>query len=204
MDFMEKYRAERDRLRAEIERNRTPAQRAEAEEIRARRHAYERLPGRVKTEMNELDVFRAFEAVADIGINAGSAQNAKAPEPDILCVIGGNPHYFELGEIADTSMARNLAKALERDEPTGGAFSQMEPCHDILASKAKKVYRSNGVPIDLLLHYQKQTPPWKQYFDEMVEKYANEINAVLIPNGGPFQRLWVLDVWGKGILLRLK
>ena len=39
------------RLRAEIERNRTPEQRIE-EEIRARRHAYERLPGRVKTEMN--------------------------------------------------------------------------------------------------------------------------------------------------------
>src|ERR1041385_5720319 len=72
-----------------------PRQRAEAQEIRARRHAYERLPGSVKTEMNELEVFRAFEAVADIGIDAGSAQNAKAPEPDIWCAIDGNPHYFE-------------------------------------------------------------------------------------------------------------
>ncbi|PYT11448.1 MAG: hypothetical protein DMG59_26380, partial [Acidobacteria bacterium] len=112
-----------------------PRHRAEAQEIRARRHAYERLPGSVKTEMNELEVFRAFEAVADIGIDAGSAQNAKAPEPDIWCAIDGNPHYFELGEIADTSVAHNLAKALERDEPTGGAFSQMEPFHDILTSK---------------------------------------------------------------------
>jgi putative ABC transport system permease protein len=37
MDLMEKYRAERDRLRAEIERNKTPTQRAKADEIRARR-----------------------------------------------------------------------------------------------------------------------------------------------------------------------
>jgi len=42
---------------------------------------------------------------------------------------------LNIGEIADTSVAHNLAKALERDEPTGGAFSQMEPFHDILTSK---------------------------------------------------------------------
>jgi hypothetical protein len=42
---------------------------------------------------------------------------------------------LNIGEIADTFVAHNLAKALERDEPTGGAFSQMEPFHDILTSK---------------------------------------------------------------------
>jgi hypothetical protein len=118
--------------------NRTPAQRAEADEIRVRRHAYERLPGRVKTEMNELAVFRAFEAVADIGIDDGSVQNAKAPEPDIWCTIAGNPHYFELGEIADTSVAHNLTKAFELNQPKGGAFSHMEPFHGILTSKARR------------------------------------------------------------------
>jgi hypothetical protein len=203
MDYMEKYRIERDQLRAEIERNRTPEQRAEAEEIRARRHAYERLPGRVKTEMNELEVFRAFAIAAGLGVDEGSARNAKPPAPDIWCSIGGAPCYFELGEVADTSVAYSLAKALENDEPTGGPFSQMEPFRDILIAKAGKKYIANGSPIDLLLHYQKQAPPWKQYFDEMVDKYAAEINAVLSANGGPFQRLWVFNVWEGEILLRV-
>jgi hypothetical protein len=62
----------------------------------------------------------------------------------------------------------------------------MEPFRDILISKARKKYDSNGFPIDLLLHYQKQTPalPWKEYFDDMVAKYTDEINAVLRANSG--------------------
>lgn len=151
--------------------------------------------------MNELEVFRAFAMAAGIGVDEGSARNAKPPEPDIVCSIAGAPHYFELGEIADTSVAYSLAKALEKDEPTGGPFSQMEPFRDILTSKAGKTYVANGNPIDLLLHYQKQTPPWKEYFDAMVDTYAREINAVLSANGGPFKRLWVFSVWGKEILL---
>jgi hypothetical protein len=182
MDFMEKYRQERDRLRAEIERSWTPEQRAEAEAIRARRLAFERLPGRVKTEMNEMEVFRAFVVAAGLNVDDGSARNAKPPEPDIWCSIAEAPYYFELGEAADTSVAHSLAQALENDEPTGGAFSQMEPFRDILTSKSGKKYVSNGSPIDLLLHYQKQTPPWKEYFDEMVDKYASQINGVLSHN----------------------
>ena len=188
MDYREKYRLERDRLRAEIERNRTPEQEAAAEEMRTKRLAYERLPGRVKTETNELEVFRAFAIVAGLSIDSGSERNAKPPEPDIFCRIAGVPYYFELGEVADTSVAYSLAKALENDEPTGGAFSQMQPFRDILTSKARKKYESNGSSIDLLLHYQKQTPPWKEYFDDMVAKYSDEINAVLFNNDPPGRR----------------
>jgi hypothetical protein len=202
MDYNEKYRAERDRILAEIEQNRTPEQRAEAEKIRARRHAYEGLPGRVKTEMNELETFLAFASVAAIGVDYGSARNAKAPEPDILCSISGQPYYFELGEIADTSVAHSLAKALANDRPTGGAFSQVDPFRNILISKAKKEYASNDVPIDLLLHYQKQAAPWKEYFDEIVEHHQREVSATLAPSG-PFKRLWVFNAWANKILLRL-
>src|ERR1051325_2265003 len=121
MDFMEEYRQERDRLRAEIERRRTPDQRAEAEAIRARRFAFDRLPSRAKTEMNELEVFNAFTIAAGLPIDKGSVRNTKPPEPDIFCSIAGSDHYFELGEIADTSVAHSLAKAFENDEPTGCA-----------------------------------------------------------------------------------
>src|SRR6266568_3383637 len=113
MDYMEEYRKKRAHLRAEIERNRTPEQRVEAEVIRAKRLAYERLPGRVKTEMNELDVFRVFAIAAGLAVQQGSERNAKSPEPDIWCSIARSPYYFELGEIADTSVAYSLAKALE-------------------------------------------------------------------------------------------
>jgi hypothetical protein len=38
--------------------------------------AYERLPGRVKTEMNELEVFNAFTIAAGLHVDKDSARNA--------------------------------------------------------------------------------------------------------------------------------
>jgi hypothetical protein len=203
VDYREKYRVERDRFRMEIEQSRTPEQKAEAEEIRAIRRQYNRLPGRVKTEMNELEVFRAFAIAAELGVDDCSVRNANAPGPDIWCSIAGAPYYFELGEIVDTSVSYSVAKSLEKDEHIGGPFSQIQPFQDILVSKAVKTYVTDGCPVDLVLHYQKQTPPWHQYFEEMVYEYAKEIDAVLTGNGGPFQRLWVFDFWKKEILLRV-
>jgi hypothetical protein len=129
-------------------------------------------------------------------------ENDSAGHYLIWSSVDGSPYYFELGEVTDSSVAYSLAKALENDEPAGGAFSQTEPFRDILTSKAGKTYVSNGSPIDLLLHYQKQSPPWQQYFAEMVERHAREINAVLSVNGGPYQRLWIFDGWKRDILLK--
>jgi hypothetical protein len=201
MHSRDRYRQERDRLRAEIERNRTPEEQQRADELRARRAAYDALPGDAKKEINELQVFRAFAKIAPIGIEANSELNVVPPEPDICCSVDGSPYYFELGEITDQGVARNYAIALKTDEPTGGAFSQDMPFAAILSSKATKTYVTSGVPVDLLLYYRKQYPPWERDFAEIVNASARDLHVVLKQNGGPFNRLWIFDFWEDRILL---
>jgi hypothetical protein len=197
----DQYRQEGNRLRAEIERNRTPQQLQHADELRTRRAAYDALPGDAKKEMNELQVFRAFAKAAPIWIEVNSDRNVAPPEPDIRCSIDGSPYYFELGEITDRGVARNYAIALKTDEQTGGAFSQKIPFASILSSKATKTYVTSGAPVDLLLYYRKQYPPWDEYFSEMVNASARDLTAELKLNGGPFDRLWIFDFWEDRILL---
>jgi hypothetical protein len=199
----EHYRKERDRLRAEIESSRTPEERSRSEELRTRRAAYEVLSGAIKKEINELQVFQAFAKVAPIQIDIGSERNAASPEPDVRCAIGGAPYYFELGEITDQAVARSLAMAFERDELTGGAFSQDRPFATILANKATKTYETSGVSVDLLLYYRKQYPPGPQYFSEMVDSCRHSLSAALIGGGGPFDRIWVFNFWEDRVLLTI-
>jgi len=201
MNSREHFRQERGRIRVEIERNRTPEQRQYSDDLRARRAAYDALPGGVKKEINELEVFRAFAKVAPVSIDATSERNAAPPEPDVCCTIDGITYYFELGEITDQPVARSTAIALKTDEPTGCAFSQDVPFASILSNKATKKYLTSGAPVDLLLYYRKQYPPWKQYFSGMVNANENHIRAVLKSNAGPFDRLWIFDFWEDRVLL---
>src|SRR5579872_4290896 len=143
----EEFRRKRDRLRAEIESNRTPEGKLCADQIRAQRDAYQVLTSSEKTELEELEVFGAFAEVADIDVDSKSWVSASPPEPDIRCVIKGNPHYFELGEITDQSVARCTADALKYDEPRGTAFSQSEPFAYIIGKKCTKTYATNGAPV---------------------------------------------------------
>jgi hypothetical protein len=69
----EAYRQERDRLRAEIEGNRTPEQRAEADQIRAQRAAYDALPNGTKTELEEIELFDAFTTASGVTVDPHSS-----------------------------------------------------------------------------------------------------------------------------------
>ncbi len=196
----ERYSKDRERLRMQIERARTPEERQRAEELRALRATYDALLSSVKKEMNELEIFSAFMKVAPMPIQADSERNVAPPEPDICCTIDGSPYYFELGEITDQALARNHAIMFKTDEPTGGAFSQDTPFASMLSSKAAKTYATAGAPLDLLLYYRRQHPPWEQYFVEMVNAGERDVHSVLKQNGGPFDRLWIFD-FGKGRIL---
>jgi hypothetical protein len=194
----EEYRQQRNRLRAQIEANRTPEQRAELDQIRAQRAAYEALPNHAKTALEELEVFDAFVVAAQIAVDKGSRANAPTPEPDIRCTITGGAHYFELGEITDRPMARAAADALKHDETRVTAFSQVEPFTYILGTKRNKTYSTSGAPVDLVLYYRTQSPPWPQYFAELLSSNMAEVDALV--TDGPFQRVWVFDFSHNAIL----
>ncbi len=181
----EEFRRRRDKLRAEIEANRTPEGKVWADQIRAQRAAYEALPNNKKNELEELEVFNAFAAVAEVDVDSGSAVNARSPEPDIRCAIKGELHYFELGEITDRSVARCTADALKYDEPRGTAFSQNEPFAYIIGQKRTKTYATNGAPVDLMLYYRNQSPPFSSHFAELLAISIADLEDLV--TSGPFQ-----------------
>jgi hypothetical protein len=194
----ETHRQERERLRAEIEANRTAEQRAEADQIRVQRAAYESLPNNKKTELEELEVFDAFVAAAGIDVDPNSRANAPTPEPDIRCTINGQLRYFELGEITDPSVARTTADALKYDEPRGTSFSQTEPFAYIVGKKRTRTYATNGSPIELVLYYRNQYAPWPTYFADLLANNMEGLAALV--TGGTFQRVWIFD-FAKGTVL---
>jgi len=162
----EEYRRKRRQLREEIEANRTPEQKAEAARIRAQRAAYEALPNGEKTELEELDVFRAFAAVAELGVDPGSEVNVAPPRPDIRCTLDGDLRYFEFGEITDQRVAR--AAALTDDGVSRAtAFSPTAPLDYMIDKKRTRTYETGGVPVDLVLCYRTEHAPPLDYFAHM-------------------------------------
>jgi hypothetical protein len=196
----EKYRQERKRLRAEIEASRAPEEKADADRIRAERAAYEALPNSKKTELEELEIFRAFAAAARIDFDSGSEVSAPIPEPDIRCTINGDLHCFELGEITDQPVARSTADALKYDEPRGTAYSQTEPFVYIIRKKRTKTYATNGATVHLVLYYRTQHAPWPSYFADLLASSLPDLEALV--SGGPFQRVWIFDFVKKLVLWR--
>jgi hypothetical protein len=172
--------------------NRTPEGKAWADQVRAQRAAYEALSNSKKTELEELEVFDAFAAVAQVDVDSGSGVNSQSPEPDIRCEVRGEVHYFELGEITDQSVARCTADALRYDEPRGTAFSQNEPFAYIIGKKRSRTYTTNGAPVELVLYYRNQSPPFPSHFAELLASSMADLEALV--SSGPFQRVWILTL----------
>jgi hypothetical protein len=193
----EKSQERHKALRAEIEANRTPEERIEAEQIRAQRAAYEALSNSRKQEISELEVFNAFAAVAEARIDSGSGFNTIPREPDIRCGEGAL-HYFELGEVTDKSVAHSMAVALRDDEVTGSPFSQDQPFANIIEKKRGQTYTTNWAPVELLLYYQTQHPPLAWHFEKLLANSMADLEALVTT--GPFQRVWIFDFAKRQVL----
>ena len=57
----------------------------------------------------ERRIFSEFAAVAELDVRAGSIKSERPPKADVSCMISGNRHYFELTEITDEDLARNVS-----------------------------------------------------------------------------------------------
>ena len=106
-----------------------------------------------------MTVFLGFAAAANLKIDPDSSLNAKPPQPDIACTVAGAQYFFELGEITDESLAKDVSTSLRTEvDSKGGFFSEEEPLIRMIRKKAATKYETNGAPLDLILHYDKQSP----------------------------------------------
>lgn len=191
------YKEKREAIRKEIYESLSPIEKEAYDATARQREEYERLPSAEKKRRNEINIFNDFASAAGLAIQ--SPRNEEPPLPDISCQLDGKPYFFELGEITDQGLAKAYSDALKTMEPTGGAFSQELPLVDIIQSKEAASYERNGVPIDLVLFYDKQYP--EEYtLGSYLEKHHNKIESLL--QNGPFQNLWIFDRWTKRILYK--
>jgi hypothetical protein len=163
-----------------------------------KRKAYYSIPSAVRKESGEMKVFMEFVAAGHLNIDPGTPKNEQPPLPDISCSVGGKQYLFELGEITDEELAAEIGRSLRTGAVAGGAFSEEEPLVRMILKKAGSTYRTDGAPMGLVLHYDKQYPFAPA---EYLDRHLAEIALALIPNG-PFSRIWIYDGWTKAILWR--
>ena len=163
-----------------------------------KRKEYYKLPSAKRKELAEMDAFNGFVSASGLKVDPGTAKNEKPPLPDISCKIDDAPYFFELGEVTDEELAEQvgISKRTQADGD-GGFFGEEKPLLRMVSKKAESTtYSTGGVPLDLVLHYDKQYPFDPAYY---LERYEADIAAAMTPNG-PFSRIWIYDSWTKSVL----
>jgi hypothetical protein len=154
------------------------------------------LRGDAKKQAFELSVFDDFAEAAPFPVESRS--NGAQGYPDILCRIDGTEYWFELGRITDEILTK-LVNSLWPGNPKPFRFGQEEPLERIIKKKAKKKYKTDGRPVDLVLHFNQQPPDTaalQQYAKTHIDALAD------LTRSGPFSRVWIYDGWSKSVLWR--
>jgi hypothetical protein len=159
-----------------------------------KRAAFDALPSPEKKRQLEMKIFKGFAGAAGLGVDPGSEKNEEPPLPDMSCTVQGAPRFYELGEITDQDLARNLSRS--GSATTGGFFEEEGPLFRMLNKKATSSYTTDGVPVELILHYDKQFPFLPV---ERLTGSEAKIAAALLPNG-PFAKIWIYDSWSNKVL----
>jgi len=162
-----------------------------------KRCSYFALSSKTKKELAERSAFLGFIEAAKVKVDPDSAANEEPLLPDISCKIEGAPYFFELGEITDENLAKDISTSL-RDgiDGEGGFFSEEQPLIRIVRKKKSKTYQTNGAPMDLVLYYDKQ---FQIAPAEYLKLYKADIDACVTPDGA-FSRIWIYSSWTKSIL----
>ncbi len=98
---------------------------------------------------HECEVFAEFCRAASLPVVDGSTQACPPPEPDILCTLGNERTYCELGRLLDPEAPKLVLEMLRRHPepatPRLGRFGLPE--RDILRQKLQKHYETHGRPV---------------------------------------------------------
>jgi hypothetical protein len=146
----------------------------------------------------ERTIFSQFVEASGTEVEAGSIVSERPPKPDISCSIGGEKHYFELGEVTDQNLAARVATALKEMRITAGFFSQDNPLIKVFSDKARKNYDTLDGPLELVVYYDKQYPPPEGGLKESTLRDLELIVRDMLNRG--WSRVWLFDTWNKAIL----
>jgi hypothetical protein len=145
----------------------------------------------------ERQIFEEFVKAADLEVEISSIRSERPPLPDVSCLIVGERYYFELAEIADNDLARNLALTEKDLKTRGGAFSYSDPLQRVFQIKVAKNYAAPTGKLELLAYFDKQYPP--TFDDSYIPREVGSLAKSMITSG-VWRRIWFYDNWNKRIL----
>lgn len=147
----------------------------------------------------EMSVFLSFARAASLAVESPDGKTIP-PVPDIRCKLNGLLHYFELSQIIDEEVAKDLGDQRKRkaDVSEGTFFREEEPLIKLIQKKCNKKYETEGYDLDLLLYYDGQVPINP---DATLKANKSVVIGALRPNG-PFSRIWIYDSWSKSFWKR--
>ena len=156
----------------------------------------------------ERETFLAFADASGLDIDPRSIENcdpnAAAPSlPDIRCLVSGQEHFFELGEVVDEDLARTASVAAKnREHVYGGAVSQTQPLVRIFLKKCRSRYTVNGRPLHLVLYFSvgHQSPIEPLLFPDIAKWRGRLVERI---GKSQFDTVWLYDDWKKRILEKL-
>ncbi len=145
-------------------------------------------------DRDQIEIFWQFSrATGAPQIDPNTIQLRQPPEPDIFCVVASQPRYFELQAITSAV----LAKA-EKEGPgviPVGAYSNEKPFKAAIIKKVSKTYNTQGVPVDLVLHYVEHPAPSDDVRDMLLQRYSGEIERLV--TSASFLRVWLFSAYAK-------
>src|SRR5271170_6472334 len=98
----------------------------------------------------ERRVFLEFAKLSGLPVDPETIENRKPPEPDILCVVGGERIAFELAAICNPELAKDIGDQIKRG--TKPKYQVLgDPSREAFLSKLKKAYETDA-PIELVLY----------------------------------------------------
>jgi hypothetical protein len=100
----------------------------------------------------EIRVFREFVERSGLPIDPTTVQNRPPPEPDIRCVVAGaGPVAFELVELCNPDLAKDLGDQTKRGTPAKLHMGLDNPGPAVLRRKLSNVYLTDA-PIELVCY----------------------------------------------------
>lgn len=152
-----------------------------------------------KKRAAEMQVFQSFACASGLPIDPRSAENHEPDHPDILCKISGDPYWFELGRIIHEEVAEKVNP--KRQKADGGfSYNQEPPFVNLIESKASKSYRTDGFPVDLIVHFDLRYGT-ASTTRGLCEKHRTLLETLITK--GTFRRVWVFDELNKAVVWRL-
>jgi hypothetical protein len=166
------------------------------EEVELPAPSLDDLRGSERKRALEMSIFLSFASASGLPIDEGSAESREPNYPDILCTISGERYFFELGRVINREVAEKLNP--NRRKPEGGfSYNQEKPLVDIVKSKSAKAYKTEGAPVDLLLHFDLRLGS-ASTVERLIQSNPELLHSPATT--GPFKRVWVFDEYTRQIV----